>query len=102
MPEFSARVALGESLTPVGHLRFTQAGPRQFSTFSYDPAWRENPRVFALQPDMPFDGGPFHTSGQSDIMRDELAGVFSDASPDSWGVGFLREPMAKISPSSTI
>lgn len=95
MPEFSARVALGESLTPVGHLRFTQAGPRQFSTFSYDPAWRENPRAFALQPDMPFDGGPFHTSGQSDTMRDALAGVFSDASPDSWGRRLLERAYGK-------
>ena len=95
MPEFSARVALGESLTPVGHLRFTQAGPRQFSTFSYDPAWRENPRVFALQPDMPFDGGPFHTSRQSDIMRDAPAGVFSDASPDSWGRRLLERAYGK-------
>ncbi|MBV5263025.1 type II toxin-antitoxin system HipA family toxin [Pinisolibacter aquiterrae] len=95
MPEFNARVALGESLTPVGHLRFTQAGPRQFSTFSYDPAWRENPRAFALQPDMPFDGGPFHTSGQSDTMRDALAGVFSDASPDSWGRRLLERAYGK-------
>jgi serine/threonine-protein kinase HipA len=50
MPDFTAHVALGESLTPIGQLRFTQAGPRQFSTFSYDPAWIENPRGFAVQP----------------------------------------------------
>ena len=53
MPDFNAHVVLGESLTPVGQLRFTQAGPRQFSTFAYDPAWIENPRAFAVQPDLP-------------------------------------------------
>lgn len=90
MPDFAAHVALGESLTPVGQLRFTQVGPRQFSTFSYDAAWTENPRAFALQPDLPFEGGPFHTSGQPGNMRDALAGVFSDAAPDSWGRRLLE------------
>jgi len=90
MPDFTAHVALGESLTVVGQLRFTRAGPRQFSTFSYDPAWIENPRAFALQPDFPLEGGPFHTSGQSGNIRDSLAGVFSDAAPDSWGRNLLE------------
>jgi hypothetical protein len=58
MTEYHARVALGEGLTRVGELRFTQTGPRQFSIFAYDPAWAKDPRAFALQPNMPFDGGP--------------------------------------------
>jgi serine/threonine-protein kinase HipA len=90
MPDSIAHVALGESLTPVGQLRFTQAGPRQFSTFSYDPAWIENPRAFAVQPTLPLEGGPFHTSGQPGNMRDALAGVFADAAPDSWGRRLLE------------
>jgi len=90
MADFAAHVALGGSLTPVGQLRFTQAGSRQFSTFSYDPAWIENPRAFALQPGLTFEGGPFHASGQSGNMRDALAGVFSDAAPDSWGRRLLE------------
>ncbi|MBY5389723.1 type II toxin-antitoxin system HipA family toxin [Rhizobium leguminosarum] len=90
MPEFNAHVVLGESLTPVGQLRFTQAGPRQFSTFAYDPAWIENPRAFALQPTFPLEAGPFHTSGQPGNMRDALAGVFADAAPDSWGRRLLE------------
>jgi serine/threonine-protein kinase HipA len=90
MADFAAHVALGESLTPVGQLRFTQTGPRQFSTFSYDPAWVENPRAFAVQPSFPLEGGPFHTSGQPGNMRDALAGVFSDAAPDSWGRTLLE------------
>lgn len=90
MPDYTAHVALGESLTPVGQLRFTQAGPRQFSTFSYDPAWIENPRAFAVQPTLPLEGGPFHMSGQPGNMRDALAGVFADAAPDSWGRRLLE------------
>ncbi|WP_225510739.1 HipA N-terminal domain-containing protein [Rhizobium leguminosarum] len=90
MPEFNAHVVLGESLTPVGQLRFTQAGPRQFSTFDYDPAWIENPRAFALQPTFPLEAGPFHTSGQPGNMRHALAGVFADAAPDSWGRRLLE------------
>jgi serine/threonine-protein kinase HipA len=90
MPDFTAHVALGESRTPVGQLRFTQAGPRQFSTFAYNPAWIENPRAFAIQPTFSLEAGPFHTSGQSGNMRDALAGVFADAAPDSWGRRLLE------------
>ena len=81
MAEFAAQVVLGDSRVPVGQLRFTAAGPRQFSTFAYDAAWIENPRAFAVQPDLPLEGGPFHTSGQPGNMRDALAGVFADAAP---------------------
>ncbi len=90
MPDFSAHVVLGESRTPVGQLRFTQAGPRQFSIFGYDPAWVQNPRAFAVQPTFPLEDGPFHTSGQLGNMRDALAGVFVDATPDSWGRRLLE------------
>ncbi len=85
MPDYTAHVVLGESLTPVGRLRFTATGPRQFSTFAYEAAWIENPRAFAVQPTLPLEGGPFHTAGQPGNMRDALAGVFADAAPDSWG-----------------
>ena len=90
MPDFNAHVVLGESRTPVGQLRFTQAGPRQFSTFAYDPAWIQNPRGFAAQPTFSLEAGPFRTSGQPGNMRDALAGVFADAAPDSWGRGLLE------------
>jgi serine/threonine-protein kinase HipA len=36
-----AHVALGESRTSVGQLRFTHTGPRQFSTFAYGVEWIE-------------------------------------------------------------
>lgn len=90
MPEFSAQVALGEGLLRVGRLRFTQAGPRQFSNFTYNPDWIEDPRAFALQPDLPLQGGAFFATGQPGHMRDALAGAFSDAAPDTWGRRLLE------------
>jgi serine/threonine-protein kinase HipA len=90
MPDYTAHVVLGESLTPVGQLRFTQAGLRQFSTFFYEAAWIDNPRAFAVQPSLPLEGGPFHKAGQPGNMRDALAGIFADAVPDSWGRGLLE------------
>ncbi len=90
MADFRAQVALGEGLVPVGQLRFTHAGPRQFSTFAYDTAWIEDPRHFDLSPDMPVDGGPFHASGQQGEQRDALSGAFADAAPDSWGRRLLE------------
>lgn len=95
MPQSLAHVALGESLTPVGQLRLTRAGPRQFSTFSYDPDWIGNPRAFAVQPDFPLEAGPFHTAGQDGRMHDALAGVFADAAPDSWGRRLLERTYGK-------
>ncbi len=65
MSDFLAQVALGESLVPIGQLRFTQAGPRQYSTFIYDAAWTQSARAFAIQPDLLLESGPFHASGQA-------------------------------------
>lgn len=90
MADFSAQVALGESLIPVGHLRFTQSGSRQFSTFTYDQIWSDNQQAFAIEPALPLEGGPFHTSGKPGHMRDALPGVFSDAAPDDWGRRLLE------------
>lgn len=83
MTDLNAHVVLGESCTSVGQLRFTQSGPRQFSTFAYAAEWVDNPRAFAIQPDLGLDAGPFHTAGQPGNMRDALAGAFADSAPDS-------------------
>lgn len=90
MGDFSAQVALGEGLTPVGQMRFTQTGPRPFSTFIYDQEWSGNPQAFAIEPALPLGGGMFHTSGRPGHMRDALPGVFSDAAPDDWGRRLLE------------
>lgn len=75
MADYRAKVTLGEALVPVGQLRFTRAGPRQFSSFAYDQAWVDNPRHFDLSPDMPLEGGPLHASAQHGEQRDALSGV---------------------------
>ena len=62
----------------------------QDAVWDNDPAWIANPRAFAIQPDLPLEGGPLHTSGQPGHMRDALAGVFADAAPDSWGRRLLE------------
>ena len=90
MADWNAKVALGEKLTPVGELRYTRTGPRQFSVFAYDPGWAASAGAFALQPGLPLEGGPFHASGQSGNVRDALAGVFADAAPDTWGRTLLE------------
>lgn len=74
MAEQGARVALGVGLVSVGQLRFTRTGPRKFSTFTYDPAWREDPRAFAIQPGLPLEGGPFHASAAGGDPRDAHPG----------------------------
>jgi serine/threonine-protein kinase HipA len=88
--ELAAQVVLGESETLVGRLRFTRAGPRQFSTFGYDPAWTRSPRAFAIQPSLALDAGPFHAAGQAGNIHDALAGAFADSAPDSWGRRLLE------------
>ena len=85
MDDWFAKVVLGEKRTQVGELRYTRTGPRHFSVFSYDPAWAASAAAFALQPDLPLEGGPFHALSQSGNVRDALAGVCADAAPDTWG-----------------
>ena len=90
MADYRAKVALGEALVPVGQLRFTRDGSRQYSSFAYDVDWIEDPRRFALSPDMPLDSGPYHHSSQQGEARDALGGAFADAAPDSWGRRLLE------------
>lgn len=90
MCDFAAQVALGERLTPVGRLRFTQAGPRQFSTFAHDPASINNPRAFAVQPSFTLEAGPSIPPASRGTCAYAPAGVFADSAPDSWGQPLLE------------
>lgn len=58
MTDFSAQIALGETLTPVGTLHFTRTRPRQYSTFAYDPDWPQSQQAFPIKPALPFEGNP--------------------------------------------
>lgn len=49
------------------------------TTFSYDSAYLDNPRAFALAPDMPLVAGPFHSEGLTGFR------AFEDCMPGRWG-----------------
>jgi len=87
-----ATVALGERKIIVGTLHFEVDGRRQFSAFTYDPAWLENDAAFALCPALPLQTGASYASRREDT-RDALAGCFADASPDSWGRGLMTRAL---------
>lgn len=81
-----AEVHLGNSLLHVGKLRFAFDRGRQHSEFSYSQWWTEDPRGFALAPDLPLGLAPFFaSSGRSGDQRESLPGAFQDAAPDAWG-----------------
>lgn len=79
-------VNLGSSLLHAGRLRFSFERSRQHSEFSYAQSWLDDPRRFALAPDLPLGLAPFFAStGRSGDQRNSLPGVFQDAAPDAWG-----------------
>lgn len=81
-----AEVHLGNSLLHVGKLRFAFDRGRQHSEFSYSQGWTEDPRGFALAPDLPLGLAPFFaSSGRGGDQRESLPGAFQDAAPDAWG-----------------
>lgn len=53
--------------------------------FRYSPTWLENPRAFALDPDLSLDSQPF-------FPKPELGnfGIFLDSSPDRWGQTLMK------------
>jgi serine/threonine-protein kinase HipA len=53
--------------------------------FQYDKAWLNDPRAFALDPDLSLDTHPF-------FPKPELGnfGVFLDSSPDRWGQTLMK------------
>lgn len=86
MPVFRAIVVLGESLTPVGQLRFYADEVAAVLDLCLESSLdRKSARLRGAANLSPFEAGPFHTSGQPGNMRDALAGVFAAAAPDSWG-----------------
>lgn len=102
MTEFSTQVVLGESLTPVGQLRFTQTGPRQFSIFTYDPAWVKDPRAFTLQPDMHFEADRFMRRRSRATHVTHSPAPSPMLPPTAGDAGSSNVPMAKVYPSSNI
>ena len=65
----------------VGHLAHDRGQIR----FHYDKVWLNDPRAFALDPDLSLDAHPF-------FPKPELGnfGVFLDSSPDRWGQTLMK------------
>jgi serine/threonine-protein kinase HipA len=63
----------------------TLAHDRGQIRFHYERAWLEDPRAFALDPDLSLDEHPF-------FPKPELGnfGIFLDSSPDRWGQTLMR------------
>jgi serine/threonine-protein kinase HipA len=71
----------------VGHLAHDRGQIR----FHYDKAWLNDPRAFALDPDLSLDAHPF-------FPKPELGnfGVFLDSSPDRWGQTLMKRREALL------
>jgi serine/threonine-protein kinase HipA len=62
---------------------WTRGTPRESASFEYDAGWLEERNAFALDPELPFGPGRFHTA-------EALFRAFTDPSPDRWGQTLLR------------
>ena len=63
----------------------TLSHDRGQTRFQYEPAWLNDPRAFALDPDLSLDDAPF-------FPKSELGnfGIFLDSSPDRWGQTLMK------------
>lgn len=76
--EIEVHIDWAGEMRPVGRLWARARGPRQTSSFAYDPAWLAAPGAFALEPNLPLVRGDAHWDGG-------LFNAFSDPAPDRWG-----------------
>ena len=67
----------------VGRLWSHLRGGKESASFEYDRTWLARKGGFALEPELPFSAGQFHSARP-------LFNVFGDASPDRWGQNLLR------------
>lgn len=52
-------VRLGTNAVPVGEFIYESTGTRETSAFTYYASWLDNPRAFAIAPDLPLQVAPF-------------------------------------------
>ena len=89
MPTRKVFVRLGVAAVPVGELIVdAEAGGRETSTFTYNPAWTARPDAFAIAPRMPLGLAPTYTNKASD--GSSLPGPIADGTPDSWGRAVIK------------
>ena len=76
-------VRIGGGATRVGTLMFDQKGQKENSAFTYERDWLQNPRAFAIAPNMPLREATFYTTKIANASS--LPGPIADSTPDSWG-----------------
>lgn len=81
-------VRLGTNAVPVGEFLHENTGTRETSAFTYNASWLDNPRAFAIAPDMPLQAAPFYRAGTGNASA--LPGPIADGSPDSWGRAIIK------------
>lgn len=81
-------VRLGANAVPVGELIYESTNTRETSAFTYHASWLNNPRAFAIAPNMPLQIAPFYSAATGNASA--LAGPFADGAPDSWGRAIIK------------
>ncbi len=83
-PDNRLEVWLDSDLSPLCHVG-TLAHDRGQIRFHYNREWLQDPRAFALDPDLSLDESPF-------FPKPELGnfGIFLDSSPDRWGQTLMK------------
>lgn len=70
-----------ESPALVGHLVRTASRTGHSVRFEYTDEWLASPKVLDLDPELMLVSGPLYAAAGAD----QLAGIFTDCSPDRWG-----------------
>jgi serine/threonine-protein kinase HipA len=81
-------VRLGTNAIPVGEFLHEVNGNRESSGFTYHASWLENPRAFAIAPDIPLQQATFYFAKTGNVSA--LPGPIADGSPDSWGRAIIK------------
>jgi serine/threonine-protein kinase HipA len=89
MPTRKVFVRIGVAAAPVGELIVdAEAGGRETSALTYDPAWNKHPDAFAIAPHMPLGPTPSYTNKATD--GSSLPSPIADGTPDSWGRAVIK------------
>lgn len=75
-----------------GRLWLRRRRGAETASFTYDPGYVRRDDAYALDPALPLDTAPHHTSGSR-----KLFGAFADSAPDRWGRRLIqRDERARV------
>jgi serine/threonine-protein kinase HipA len=94
MSKETVEVHLGESELLVGRLSFHQQGRRQWSTFSYDDSWLNNPKSFFISPDLPLSRD-WYTKKAESLDESTFHLAIQDTEPDGWARRVINRDFTK-------